>query len=246
MQPVQDNQSDEKGEGREDEIGHILDNPHSRSAESLRPRCDLNASEFVQVCDDQNFGKICFDHINRLHQPLTALRILRTEAFVDDQCLQARAGATGQYFGKARRMAMPVALQAQGGAGSIQGTVTDPTGAVIPNAAVSADNVETGISSRTLSNRVGFFIFPSAQPGKYRVTAESPGMQKWEGQLQLQTGQDAVVTPVLAVGASSSVSTWISSTCSTIPAHRCRTRIRASSACKTPTTPRASCNGQPA
>ena len=94
-----------------------------------------------------------------------------------------------------------VALQAQVGAGSIQGTVTDPTGAVIPNAAVSADNVETGISSRTLSNRAGFFIFPSAQPGKYRVTAESPGMQKWEGQLQLQTGQDAVVTPVLAVGA---------------------------------------------
>jgi hypothetical protein len=79
--------------------------------------------------------------------------------------------------------------------------VTDPTGAVIPNAAVSADNIETGISSRTLSNRSGFFIFPSAQPGKYRVTAESPGMQKWEGQLQLQTGQDAVVTPVLAVGA---------------------------------------------
>ena len=95
----------------------------------------------------------------------------------------------------------PLALQAQVGAGSIQGTVTDPTGAVIPNAAVSSDNLETGISLRTLSNRAGFFIFPSAQPGKYRVTAESLRMQKWEGQVQLQTGQDAVVSPVLAVGA---------------------------------------------
>jgi hypothetical protein len=89
-------------------------------------------------------------------------------------------------------------LLAQVGAGSIQGTVTDPTGAVIPKASVVAENVETGISSHTVTNRAGFFIFPSAQPGKYRVTAESPGMQKWEGQLQLQTGQEAVVSPMLA------------------------------------------------
>ena len=102
---------------------------------------------------------------------------------------------------------LPALLYAQVGAGSIQGTVTDATGAVIPNAAVAAENVETGIVSRTPTNRAGFFIFPSAQPGRYRVTAESPGMQKWEGQLQLQTGQDAVIAPVLSVGATTTTMT---------------------------------------
>ena len=94
-------------------------------------------------------------------------------------------------------------LFAQTGSGSIQGTVTDPSGASVPNAKVVALQIETGNSFSTVSNQAGFFIFPSAQPGRYRVTADSPGMEKWEGELQLQTGQDAVVSPVLKVGGTS-------------------------------------------
>jgi len=92
------------------------------------------------------------------------------------------------------------ALLAQSGAGRIEGTVKDASGAVIPNARVVAEHVETGNSFHTLTNQTGFFIFPSAQPGKYRVTAESAGLEKWQGELQLQIGQEAVVEPVLAVG----------------------------------------------
>ncbi len=96
-------------------------------------------------------------------------------------------------------LAVP-ALLAQVGAGRIQGTVTDNSGAVIPNAKVVADHVETGTTQDTQSNGVGFFVFPSAQPGKYRVTVESPGMQQWRGEMQLATGQEAVIEPVLKVG----------------------------------------------
>src|SRR4051794_37581631 len=88
-------------------------------------------------------------------------------------------------------------LLAQTGAGRIQGTVKDASGAVVPNAHVRAEDIETGNSFNTESNREGFFIFPSAQPGKYRVTAESPGLEKWQGDLQLLTGQEAVIEPVL-------------------------------------------------
>jgi hypothetical protein len=91
-------------------------------------------------------------------------------------------------------------LQAQVGAGSIQGTVSDPSGAIVPNARITAEHVETANAFHTVSNSAGFFIFPSAQPGKYRVTVESPGLEKWVGELTLETGQEVVVTPQLKVG----------------------------------------------
>src|SRR6476469_8453652 len=94
---------------------------------------------------------------------------------------------------------MVMSIPAQTGAGRIQGTVKDASGAVVPNARVTAEDIATGNGFNTQSNRDGFFIFPSAQPGKYRVTAESPGLEKWQGELQLLTGQEAVVEPVLRV-----------------------------------------------
>ncbi len=95
------------------------------------------------------------------------------------------------------------ALLAQTGAGRIQGIVKDASGAVIPNARIAAEHVETGTTVETVSNQTGFFIFPSAQTGKYRITAEAPGLEKWQAELQLQTGQDAAIEAVLAVGATS-------------------------------------------
>src|SRR5437763_11239925 len=91
-------------------------------------------------------------------------------------------------------------LLAQTGAGRIQGTVKDASGAIIANAKVTAEQVETGNRFDTQSNAAGIFIFPSVQPGKYRVTAESAGMEKWQGELQLLSGQEAVIEPLLKVG----------------------------------------------
>ena len=91
-------------------------------------------------------------------------------------------------------------LSAQTGAGSIQGTVSDPTGAVIPNADITLNNIDTNNILKTKSNSAGFFLFPTVQPSHYRISAEAAGMEKWEGQLQLLSGQQAVLSPVLAVG----------------------------------------------
>jgi hypothetical protein len=92
---------------------------------------------------------------------------------------------------------------AQTGAGRIQGTVKDTTDAVIPNARIVALHVETGTSVTTQSNRDGFFLFPSAQTGRYRVTAEAPGLERWQGEFELQIGQEVVINPVLKVGGTS-------------------------------------------
>jgi outer membrane receptor protein involved in Fe transport len=58
---------------------------------------------------------------------------------------------------------------------SIEGTVTDPAGAVVPGAQVTLSNIDTGISKSAQSNAEGLFRFPSLPPGRYKLTATSKG-----------------------------------------------------------------------
>jgi len=94
---------------------------------------------------------------------------------------------------------LPCAI-AQTGAGAIQGTVKDPSGAVIAAAQVTILHQTTAREYRTAANDVGFYLFPSVQPGAYRISVAAPGMQTWEGTVQLQVGQTAAVDPTLSVG----------------------------------------------
>jgi hypothetical protein len=66
---------------------------------------------------------------------------------------------------------------AQGGGGTIQGTVTDPTGAVIIGAAVTAVNVQTGVETSFKTTEAGLFVLTPLQPGEYTVTIQAPGFQ---------------------------------------------------------------------
>ena len=92
---------------------------------------------------------------------------------------------------------------AQTGAASIRGIVKDPTGAIIPAAEVEALQIETGARNPTRANDSGRYVFPSLQPGRYKLTARHPGMQSWEGELLLQTGQAAELNIPLEVSTSS-------------------------------------------
>ncbi len=66
---------------------------------------------------------------------------------------------------------------AQAGRGGINGTVTDPTGAVVPEARVTALNHATGISQSTVTTGAGLYSFVSLNPGSYRVTASLKGFE---------------------------------------------------------------------
>jgi len=61
--------------------------------------------------------------------------------------------------------------------GSLRGTLTDPTGAVVPNAAVMVKNMATGATSSTQSNNDGIYNFSFLQPGSYTVSANAQGFQ---------------------------------------------------------------------
>ena len=98
------------------------------------------------------------------------------------------------------------ALCAQTGVGQIQGTISDVSGAVVPNAAVLLENIQTDNPFRTVTNEAGLYVFPSLTPGDYRLTVTAPGMQKWEGKATLVAGPRAVISVALEVGRSRSKS----------------------------------------
>ncbi|MCI0402611.1 MAG: TonB-dependent receptor, partial [Acidobacteria bacterium] len=60
-------------------------------------------------------------------------------------------------------------------AGSLQGTVTDPTGAVMPGVEVEIQNEGTGAVRRVRTDSIGYYIAPALTPGHYRVTFTAPG-----------------------------------------------------------------------
>jgi len=58
---------------------------------------------------------------------------------------------------------------------SIEGSVTDSTGAIIPGAKVVLTGTENGVTSETQSNSAGFFRFPSLGAGSYKITVSMDG-----------------------------------------------------------------------
>ncbi len=61
---------------------------------------------------------------------------------------------------------------------SIQGTVTDPTGAVIPNANVTLTDTDTGRAQTALSNTSGTYNFSALAPDHYKLTATATGFKQ--------------------------------------------------------------------
>ena len=70
-------------------------------------------------------------------------------------------------------------LRAQiGGSGSIQGVLSDSTGAVVPGAAVTATNVATGVANVRTTTPAGYYVISPLQPGEYTVTVSATGFEK--------------------------------------------------------------------
>jgi carboxypeptidase family protein len=91
-------------------------------------------------------------------------------------------------------------LKAQSGAGSIQGTVTDSAGGVIPGASIHVVNQATGVASDSKTNGSGDYQVPGLFAGTYQITVTSPGMASDVQTLQLLAGQNAVIRFPLKTG----------------------------------------------
>jgi hypothetical protein len=65
-----------------------------------------------------------------------------------------------------------------GATGTILGTVTDSSGAILPNVKVTVTNTATNQAFRTVTTSAGDYNAPSLSPGTYIVSAESAGFEK--------------------------------------------------------------------
>ena len=68
-------------------------------------------------------------------------------------------------------------IYAQGPVGTLNGTVTDPGGAVVPGAVVSATNNATGVESKTTATNTGNYTLPYMPAGTYTLRASAAGFQ---------------------------------------------------------------------
>ena len=68
--------------------------------------------------------------------------------------------------------------QAQAAGADLQGVIKDPTGAVVPNATVTARNPATNLSRTTTSNDEGFYRIVNLTPGDYEITVEAANFKK--------------------------------------------------------------------
>src|SRR5260370_22753984 len=91
--------------------------------------------------------------------------------------------------------------QAEIGGATLNGAITDATGAAVPGAKVTVTNHDTGLSRTTTANEVGQYTFPKLPVGTYEIAAEQQGFKvsKRTG-VGLTIGAVATVDVVLEIG----------------------------------------------
>jgi hypothetical protein len=94
--------------------------------------------------------------------------------------------------------------------GDIRGTVTDSTGALVPDVTVTIVNVDTGITKVLTTNHDGLYDTSSIVVGTYSVTFEKQGFSRFERSgISLEVGT-STVNAVLKVGSTTELVTTIS------------------------------------
>lgn len=96
----------------------------------------------------------------------------------------------------------PTGLFAQAYFGGIVGTITDPSNAAIPGAAVTVTNTETNVSYHATTNRQGYYSVEQLIPGNYTVTGTKTGFQTLVvGPIKIDVNATVTANMTLKVGA---------------------------------------------
>ena len=100
-------------------------------------------------------------------------------------------------------LAAPAPVDAQSAAinGTIEGTIKDPSGGVLPGVSVVVHNIDTGSERTVVTNESGGFRAPLLSLGTYRVSAELSGFKKYEQVgIKLNAGATIALNIALEVG----------------------------------------------
>jgi len=84
--------------------------------------------------------------------------------------------------------------------GAISGTVSDSSGAVLPNITVNLKSVEKGFTNTTKTNSQGFYQFPLLEPAVYSITISAPSFKTVTSTTTVSVGENNVLNLKLEVG----------------------------------------------
>ncbi len=102
----------------------------------------------------------------------------------------------------------PLAVHAQNYAGSVSGTVTDPSGAAVAGAAVTLRNVGTNATSTTTTTALGAYSFPAVNVGVYEVTVKAASFKEVIAKnVEVHVSTPVEVNAQLSLGGASEVVT---------------------------------------
>src|SRR5580700_12047661 len=104
-------------------------------------------------------------------------------------------------------IAAPLFAQSTTATGSIQGTLTDPSGAVVAGAKITIANKDTGQTLRVTTSSAGTYNSGALVPGDYAVRAEAAGFKTVEEGVVVKVGVVSGVNLSLEVGAANTVVT---------------------------------------
>jgi hypothetical protein len=109
-------------------------------------------------------------------------------------------------------VSLAVTGHAQTATTSLRGTVTDSTGAVISDVAVTVAESSIGFTQTHQTNEKGEYSFQQIPPGSYQVKISAPGFNERKERAQLLVNQPATINIMLTVGSSSTTVEVISDT----------------------------------
>jgi hypothetical protein len=151
---------------------------------------------------------------------LVEIKPANPSAMVNTQLTQASAAPTDKVMSSQSENGLP-ALQRRLAetkpAASLSGTVTDPSGAVIPGASVTVTDNATGTAATLKTDASGQFAFASLAPGTYRLDAQSAGFKRQEvAAVSVGSSGPSIANLSLPIGSTSQSVTVTSSQTMTI------------------------------
>src|SRR5690242_4916832 len=97
---------------------------------------------------------------------------------------------------------LTISMYAQINRANLNGTVTDPSGARVPNAKVDLVHVDTGLTREAITDSSGVYSISSLPVGKYNVTISREGFRTYvHNGIELFVGQTLTINAQLQVGA---------------------------------------------
>src|SRR5947209_294990 len=127
------------------------------------------------------------------------MQLLRTRRGIMSN---GRVGSLHAHYAVLTLLFLPVLVTAQSQNAELTGSISDPSGGLVPGVQVTLTNVATGERRATVTNEAGLYTIPLLQPGKYEITVRKEGFRSLtRGDVELHVNQTARADFTLEVGA---------------------------------------------